>query len=129
MPNICRDDGSSLIESLMACAILATALLSAGHVSSAALTLTVDARDRTVATLLAAAKLEELRITSNPSDGVETVDAQGQPATNESSRRYERRWTVARVSEGVEVLTVIASPLPVTRTRKVTLTGARVAQR
>ena len=58
MPRLLRSDGFSLVESLIACVVLATALLSIGYVSNAAITLLADARTRTLATLLASAKLE-----------------------------------------------------------------------
>ena len=62
--------------------LLATALLSIGHLSSGAIILLADARNRTLATMLAVSRLEELRASAAPAAGVDTVDSHGQPAAN-----------------------------------------------
>ena len=107
-----RDEGFSLIETLIACALLATALLSVGHLSTAAVTMLMDARSRTEATMLAVSKLEELRSSAAPVAGGDTVDARGQPPQGAVSRLFERRWSVAAVSPDARILTVGVTPAP-----------------
>lgn len=104
--------GFSLVESLFACALLGTALLSIGHLSSGAIVLMADARNRTFATTLAVAKLEELRASIRPVDSFDTVDSRGDPAGASTSRRFDRRWSVRAVSEGAAILTVSVTPIP-----------------
>ena len=48
MPDSANERGFSLIESLIACALLATALLSVGHLSTTANVLLMDSRGRTM---------------------------------------------------------------------------------
>lgn len=112
MRDLGADPGFSLVESLLACALLGTALLSIGHLSSGAIVLMADARSRTFATMLAVAKLEELRASIEPADGVDTVDSSGEPAGASTSRRFERRWSVMTVSPGAAILTVSVTPFP-----------------
>ena len=123
MRNLTEDHGFSLIESLFACALLATALLSIGHLSTAATVLLMDSRGRTEATLLALAKLEELRSSTAPVAGADRVDTSGQPAAIDSPRVFERRWSVAPVSPDASILTVVATPFPAGRNREVRVTG------
>ena len=104
--------GFSLVESLFACALLGTALLSIGHLSSGAMVLMADARNRTFATTLAVAKLEELRASIGPVDGFDTVDTRGEPARASTSRRFDRRWSVVAVPPGAAILTVSVTPFP-----------------
>src|SRR4029450_11480391 len=52
--------GFSLIETLIACALLATALLSVGHLSTAAIVLLMDFRGRTQATPPGLTQLEHV---------------------------------------------------------------------
>ena len=105
-------DGFTLIETLIACALLATALLSVGHLSTAAIALLMDSRRRTEATILAQSKLDELRASAAPADGADTVDARGQPAPGDSLRLFDRRWSVAAVSSDTRILIVVVTPLP-----------------
>ena len=107
-----RDEGFSLIEALIACGLLATALLSVGHLSSAAINMLMDARSRTEATILAVSKLEELCASSAPVAGADTVDARGQPPQGAVARVFERRWSVAAVSPDAAILTVGVSAAP-----------------
>ena len=118
------DQGFSLIETLMACALLATALLSVGHLSTAAVTVLMDARSRTEATMLAVSKLEELRSSAAPVAGGDIVDARGQPPQGTVSRLFERRWSVTALSPDAGILTVSVSPSPGGITgREVRITG------
>ena len=112
MRDITADTGFSLLESLFACALLGTALLSIGHVSSGAIVLMADARNRTLATTIAVVKLEELRSSIAPVDGADTVDSRGEPAVDGTSRRFERRWSVTAVAPGAAILTVSVTPFP-----------------
>jgi prepilin-type N-terminal cleavage/methylation domain-containing protein len=123
MRNPTEDRGFSLIETLIACALLATALLSIGHLSTAAIVLLMDSRGRTEATLLALSKIEELRSSAAPAAGADTVDAAGQPAGTDAPRVFDRRWSVAPVSPGASILTVIVAPIPSAGGREVRLAG------
>ena len=115
--------GFSLIESLLACALLATALLSIGHLATTANVLLMDSRGRTEATLLALAKLEELRSSAAPGDGADQVDSTGQPVQVGSTRVFERQWSVAPVSPDSSILTVIVAPRPGGPARTVRVAG------
>jgi Tfp pilus assembly protein PilV len=103
--------GFSLLESMIGCALLATALLSIGHLTSGAIVLLADARNRTVATTLAVAKLEELRGSATPGAGSDTVDSRGEPAATGTSRRFDRSWEVEAVAGG-SMVTVAVAPVP-----------------
>lgn len=118
-----EDRGFSLIESLLACALLATALLSIGHLSMAATLLLTGSRDRTEATLLALSKLEELRSSAAPAAGADTVDTTGQPARVGSPRVFERQWSVVPVSADASILTVVVVPIPGAAGREVRVAG------
>ena len=118
-----EDRGFSLIESLIACALLATALLSIGHLSMAATVLLTDSRGRTEATLLAVSKLEELRSSAAPAAGADRVDTTGQPARAGSPRLFERQWSVAPVSPDASILTVVVAPIPNAAGREVRVAG------
>lgn len=123
VPDFGADRGFSLVESLFACALLGTALLSIGHLSSGAIILMADARNRTLATTLAVAKLEELRASIGPVDGFDTVDSRGEAAGAPASRRFERRWSVVGLSPGAAILTVSVTPFPRIVGREVRMTG------
>lgn len=107
----------------MACAVLATALLSIGYLSTSAFARLVDSRSRTLATMLAVAKLEELRAEAAPAAGSDIVDGAGEPIQPESGRRFDRRWSVAPLSPDAQILTVIVTPRPAASGREVRLTG------
>lgn len=123
MPDSTGETGFSLIESLLACALLATALLSIGHLSTTANVLLMDSRGRTEATLLALAKLEELRSSAAPADGADKVDSTGQPGQVGSTRMFERQWSVSAVSDDSSILTVVVAPSPGGPGRTVRVTG------
>jgi Tfp pilus assembly protein PilV len=106
------EHGFTLVESVIACGLLAGALLSVGHVSSGAIALQAQARNRTLATLLAVAKLEELRASPAPAAGSDTVDGAGDPVRSEASRQFERRWSVAPLSPGASLISVRVTPSP-----------------
>lgn len=112
MHRLRKDEGFSLVETLIACALLATALLSVGHLSTAAITLLMDSRSRTEATMLAVSKMEELRSSDAPIAGVDTVDSRGQTAPSGASRLFGRRWSVADVSPDARILIVVVTPSP-----------------
>jgi type II secretion system protein I len=122
-------DGFTLIESLIACAVLATAVLSIGHLASSAVALITDARNRTFATILAVAKLEELRTSPAPAAGADVVDGEGRPPSPATSRRYDRRWSVTPVSPDVQILNVVVTPFPRAAVREVRVTGGWVVRR
>jgi hypothetical protein len=67
---------------------------------------------RTLATILAVAKLEELRASPAPAGGSDTVDGAGEPVSIESSRQFERRWSVTPLSPRASILSVQVTPSP-----------------
>jgi type II secretion system protein I len=123
MRDVGRAHGFTLTESVVACALLATALLSVGHLSSGAMALQAQARERTLATVLAVSKLEELRGSAMPASGADTVDSRGQPAAIGTSRVFERHWSVATVSADASILTVQVAPYPRRAGRDVRILG------
>ena len=121
--------GFTILESLIACAVLATALLSIGYLSASAFARLSDSRGRTLATMIAVAKLEELRADAAPAPGSDIVDGSGEPIVPESSRRFDRRWSVAPLSPDVQILTVVVTPLPSASGREIRLTGGWTRRR
>ena len=77
--------GFSLLEALIAAAILASALLSLAQLIAFAVTATAAAGRMTVAALLAAQKVEELRAASW---------GELQPGTDSPAAGYTRAWSV-----------------------------------
>ena len=129
MRDLADTKGFTLLESLIACALLATALLSIGYLSTSAIARLTDSRNRTLATIIAAATLEELRTAAAPTAGSDVVDSLGQPARPESVRRFERRWSVAPISQDVQILTIVVTPHPAAAGREVRMTGAWMGRR
>lgn len=130
MRNLTATGGFTLIESLIACVLLATALLSIGYLSSSVIASLTDARLRTIATVLALAKLEELCASDAPADGADTVDGLGRPPSSGTPRLYDRRWSATRVSADVAMITIAVTPFPRgVPGREVRLTGGWTAPR
>jgi len=124
-----NDHGFTLVESVIACALLATALLSIGHLSATSIAQLSVARNRTRATMIAVATLEELRTAAAPAAGGDTVDNLGQPVQQQTLWRFERRWSVASLSADTGILTVVVTPLPPEPGREIRLTGGWLAKR
>jgi len=116
--------GASLVEVLVASAILATGVLSLVHLFALSATSNLTAKDTTMATILAAQKVEELRalgsaltettgptLVQNALDTVDHLDAAGAVVGlgPQSPPRavYTRRWSIARLSSDPEALFVI----------------------
>lgn len=129
MREIADNGGFTLLENLIACALLATALLSIGYLSGGAFASLADSRSRTLATIIAAAKLEELRTAVVPAGGADIVDSRGEPIQPDTSRRFDRRWSAAPLSPDVQIVTVVVTPLPGAPGREVRLTGAWTSRR
>ena len=128
------DRGFTLVESVIACALLATALLSIGHLSATSLAQLSAARNRTLATMLAVATLEDLRTAAAPAAGGDTVDSLGQPVQQQTVQqqtlwRFERRWSFASLSADTGILTIVVTPLPPEPGREIRLTGGWLAKR
>ena len=121
--------GFTILESLIACAVLATALLSIGYLSTSAFARLADSRSSTLATMIALAKLEELRADAAPAAGSDIVDGSGEPILPGSSRRFDRSWSVAPLSPDAQILTVVVTPLPAASGREVRLTGGWTRRR
>jgi len=121
--------GFTLVESVIACAVLATALLSIGHLGAVSITRVADARYRTISTTLALAKLEELRADRMPSAGADAVDSTGQPADRGSTVTFERRWSITAVTADAGIVTVVVNSVPPQLGHDVRLTGGWMAVR
>ena len=121
--------GFTLIECLIACAVLATALLSIGHLSAMAIARVADARNRTLGTALAVAKLEELRTAAAPAAGADVVDGMGQPMQQGSLAGFERRWSAAPITPDAQILSVVVTPVPVDAGRDIRITGGWMVSR
>jgi Tfp pilus assembly protein PilV len=124
-----NDRGFTLVESVIACALLATALLSIGHLSLTSIAQLSAARHRTLATMLAVATLEDLRTAAVPSAGGDTVDSLGQPVQQQTLWRFERRWSFASLSADTGIFTIVVTPLPPEPGREIRLTGGWLAKR
>lgn len=98
------EGGFTIVETVVAAAVLATALVGLAQVIVVATTAVVRARDTTRATLAAAQKLEELRANAYaevPVDATDVVD-----------RRFLRRWTISPLPPGSTiVIAVDVTPL------------------
>lgn len=129
MCRIADSRGFTLVESVIACAVLATALLSIGHLGAVSIIRVADARYRTISTTLALAKLEELRADRMPSTGADVVDGTGQPADRGSTVTFERRWSITAVPAGAWIATVVVNSVPPQSGRDVRLTGGWMAVR
>jgi prepilin-type N-terminal cleavage/methylation domain-containing protein len=112
-----KDAGFSLVEVLVASALLVGAITTLAHVFVFAARANVEAQYATYATVLAMQKMEELRSTSMPIeilDAVDYADFRGDVLIEggDSARAaYERRWTVEPLLMAVDafVITVIVS--------------------
>ena len=94
-----NNHGFSLIEALVASAILATGLLSLAQLLAFAATANAAAGRTTYATLLAAQKIEELRASS--SSALEGADGDA-PAPG-----FTRRWSVSALPSDPEHVVLI----------------------
>lgn len=122
--------GISLVESLVACALLSAGLLSLVQVCGVAAALNVSSRHTTLAAVLAAQKLEQLRGGAAQASGLDFVDAAGLSLVTGGEPPpgavFRRRWTVdpldARPGEWV-VVQVLVTPVahPDARWREVRL--------
>jgi Tfp pilus assembly protein PilV len=123
--------GSTLIEAVVAIAILATAVVSlAGLVSVAVRTIALT-RERTVAAILAAQKLEELFVATRPlsqsppdavshdeAGFVDYLDAAGVVVSGGAAARsvvYVRRWAVSPLGADAALTLIHAAVSPCRR--------------
>jgi type II secretory pathway pseudopilin PulG len=87
-----NEDGFTIVETVVAAAILATALVALAQVIALATTAAARARDTTRATLAAAQKIEELRANAAAAAPVDATDAVGHGLI--------RRWTITALPAG-----------------------------
>jgi Tfp pilus assembly protein PilV len=110
---VSRDEGFSLIESVMACGVLAAGVLSVVQLFGLAASMSAASRQMTGASILAAQKLEELRSTSAPASGADRLDRFGAIVVDEGGERpiaYRRRWTVTEAGANLIAISVDVSP-------------------
>jgi hypothetical protein len=93
------EQGFSLVESLVACTLLAVGLLTVVQLFGLAASLNVASRHATLAVVLAAQKVEELRAAAVHTGGADFLDAYGRPVPASGDAPpptavYARRWTV-----------------------------------
>jgi type II secretory pathway pseudopilin PulG len=147
MANSGDENGSSLVEVLIAAGILIVALVSLAQLLAIAIRDNINARATTYATILASQKLEELRgvslnespagVLANTTEGfVDYVDAAGRvlgtgahPPTNAT---FLRRWAVTRLPADPDhamVVQVLVTPMtaPADRSREGRLVTVRAA--
>ncbi len=103
----CGAQGFTIIETVVAAAVLATALVSLAQVIAVATGAVLRARDTTRATLAAAQKLEELRANVYADDPVDAADV--------VDRRFLRRWTISPLTPGLSVV-IAVEVTPLART-------------
>jgi hypothetical protein len=118
--------GVALLETVVAVAIMATAVVSLAGLAGLAIRINAGARERTVCTALAMQKLEQLlgtpaELAPSPPDALERdtpgyvddVGADGEPPNRDSRRAiFVRRWAIAEWPGDPDllVLKVIVSP-------------------
>jgi Tfp pilus assembly protein PilV len=98
--DLVRERGFCLVEVLIAATIVIVAIAGLGQLFVISSVANQRARSRTIATVLATAKMEELRAAANaPASGLDYADARGMlsdhgagPAPGAS---YVRRWSAA----------------------------------
>jgi Tfp pilus assembly protein PilV len=117
----CRasDSGSSLIETLVALAILAIGMLSLAHLFTAATILTTAVRHVGMASVYAAQKLEEMRSATTPSvppNGIDYLDRAGIVLDSAMGRAgsvaYTRQWSTRPLATTarMRVVEVLVTP-------------------
>ena len=95
-----RDDGFSLIEVLVAAAILAVGILSLAQLLATTVSANAAAGRTTDATVLAAQKLEDLRaepwsaLEANIGESADSLDRSGRSIDASSAAAFRRRWFV-----------------------------------
>jgi Tfp pilus assembly protein PilV len=108
-----REEGTTLIEVLVAMLVLISGIMGVAPLLLVAAAVNVAARDTTIATTLAAQKVEQLLSLDELVDAAESVDhvdAWGRVAGSGDSTPpgaiYTRRWSVASLSQGVVTIRV-----------------------
>ena len=96
--------GFTIVETVVAAAVLTTALVALAQVIAVATLGTARARDTTRATLVASQKLEELRAA--------TFAAVSVDATDVVDGRFRRRWTITPLPTGAGVVMAVEVALP-----------------
>ena len=135
--------GSSLIEALLASLLLVLAIVAIAQLFAIAVSTNIEARTRTVATILASQKLEQLRVLAgvalapggslaqNTSGFVEHLDASGIVLGADAQRPrgtvYTRRWSIEPVIAGPDGVWLVQVRVVGNHTlaQLVTVTGSR----
>ena len=108
----CGHDGSTLVEVLVATLVLVTGVLGVAQLFLIAAATNAVARDTTIATTLAAQKVEQLLSTDvqEASDLIDHIDTWGQLVSTgqspPSSAVYTRRWSIEPLSAGTVAIRV-----------------------
>ena len=92
-----RDAGFSLIETLIATFLLAVSLSALAQLFAIAVTNNAVARHGTIAAVLAAQKIEQLRGDASLAPSPANALRENVPGYSDDVDRYRRRWTVEPV--------------------------------
>lgn len=125
MTGIRIERGTTLVEAIIAIGILAGAVVALAGLSAAAVRTAALARERSVATLLAFQKMEDVcrdvsLAPASPADAWETgspghveyLDSRGNLAAGPAAGIYVRRWSVAPLPADANLLAVQVAVSP-----------------
>jgi prepilin-type N-terminal cleavage/methylation domain-containing protein len=116
-----RDDGFTLIESIVAMGLVVTVALGSAQLFSIAIVRNLHAREQLVMSLLAAARVNDLAaaaadgtIALSPPDSLErTIDSYADTPVDGGGRPFVRRWRISRVPGfGDDVVAIAVRVMP-----------------
>ena len=122
--SFCKDNqkGFSLVELLIAMAILALAMLAAASMQFGSIRNNASGNLVTVANMLAKSKMEELKnttdLTTLASDGETGINAEGQPGGI-----YDRSWTIENLGTTARRITVTVTWTRGSQTRTIRISS------
>ncbi len=113
------ESGFSLVESVVACGVVTVGVLSVAQLFAMAVSMNAASRNATLAAILAAQKVEELRTVAEPAGGVEFIDARGRPlpyagGVQPPGAAFLRRWAIEPLHvdpSNVAALAVTVTPV------------------
>jgi Tfp pilus assembly protein PilV len=108
-----REEGTTLIEVLVALLVLVSGIMGIAQLLLVAAAVNVVARDTTIAATLAAQKVEQLLSSDELVDAAERIDhvdawghVSGSGDTTPPDAVYTRRWSIDTLSQGVVTIRV-----------------------